>query len=65
MLLREDFKHTVSLKCPHDGGCVREWISRCKIPFLYSTHNVCNSDPTVEYHFTTEQHAVFFTLKWS
>ena len=65
MLTREDYKHTVSLKCPHDGQSVRDWISRRSMPFVYSTYNVGNPEPTVEYHFASGRDAVFFTLRWS
>jgi hypothetical protein len=64
ILLREDFKYEVSLPCPHSGEEVRKWLSKNRIPFIYSTFNVGKPSPTVEYIMTEESHASWFTLVW-
>ena len=61
----DDYKHTVSLPTPHDGGAVRHWLAQTNIRFTYSTHNINNPAPTVEYHFIKERDATLFALKWS
>jgi hypothetical protein len=60
-LWREDFKHSVSLPCPHDGKEVRQWFHDNRIPFIYATHNV---GKTVEYIMTEKSHAACFILRW-
>lgn len=64
--MRQDvFKYTVSLKCPHDGESVRDWLWNRGIVFVYSTARAGNRfSSTVEYHFVRERDAVLFTLRW-
>lgn len=60
-LLREDFKHLVSLPCPHDHKGVFQWFYDNRIPFIYTTYN---AGKTIEYIMTEESHAAFFSLRW-
>ena len=62
ILRSEDFKHVVSLPCPHDGDAVRTWLSRNRIPYVWSTFNV---PKTVDYKMTTEEDALLFRMTWS
>lgn len=61
VLRREDFRHEVSLPCPHNGEEVRNWLHRNRIPFIYSTHNAGKS---IKYSMTEEGHAAWFKLRW-
>lgn len=61
VLWREDYKYEASLPCPHNGEEVRQWFSRNRIPFIYSTYNAGKS---IEYLMTEEQHLVWFKLRW-
>lgn len=60
-LLREDFKHLVSLPCPHDHKGVFQWFYDNRIPFIYTTYN---AGKTIEYIMTEESHATCFSLRW-
>ena len=61
ILWREDFKYEVSLPCPHNGEEVRSWMSKNRIPFIYSTFNAGTS---IEYIMTEESHASWFRMRW-
>lgn len=63
ILLREDFKYVVELPCPHNGGEVRTWCHRNKIPFVYYSADLPGKS-IMAYAMTEESHAAWFKLRW-